>query len=409
MRIRFVTLYFPPEIGAAQRRISELARGLVRRGHQVTVLTGFPIYPTGIRPAQYKGRIFMRETIDGVSVIRVPHFVAPNKGFAKRLLIHLTFAFSASIYSLVMKRDDVIYLESPPLFNGFIGVLSKWFRRIPYLFNLADLWPQTAVELGILRNRQIIAAASFLERFFYRRAAKILAITNGLRTELIRRGYPENRVPLLTNGVDVDVFRDDISPDREIASYRRDDGLLVLYAGTHGLIYSLDTILETADLMRKARCRFLFIGDGAEKERLIALAAEKNLTNVTFLPPRPPQDMPAVFRAADVAVISLKDLAISRSIMPLKCFEIMACGVPIILAAKGEMQEHISRSGCGRVIAPENAQALADALTSFACLSADGRAEIGHKGRDYAIRNFSRQAGIDRLETLLREAVPGGK
>jgi len=248
-----------------------------------------------------------------------------------------------------------------------------------------------------------------LERFFYRRAAKILAITNGLRTELINRGYPENHVPLLTNGVDIDIFREDIVPDKEIASHSHGENLLVLYAGTHGLIYSLDTILETADLMRKARCRFLFVGDGAEKERLVALAAEKKLTNVDFLPPRPSQDMPAVFRAADVVVISLKDLAISHAIMPLKCFEIMACGVPIILAAKGEIAEHISRAGCGRIIPPENAHALADALTSFSCMSPEGRAEIGHKGRDYAIRNFSRQAGIDKLEALMKETAAGGR
>lgn len=409
MRIRFITLYYPPEVGAAQRRISELAGRLARRGHEVTVLTGFPGYPSGIRPPGYRGRIFMKEQMDGCTIVRLPHVVAVNRGFLRRLAIHLSFAFSAAIYSPFMQRDDIIYLESPPLFNGFIGLTTGWLRRIPYLFNVADLWPQTAVELGILKNRAVIGMARFLERIFYSRAEKILAVTQGLQDSIIGKGYPEEKVPLLTNGVDHESFHEAVMPDGELSAYRPEGGMLILYAGTHGLIYSLDTLLHAAGKLRNENIHFVFIGDGADKPRLQALAADLKLANLTFLPPRPQQDMPAVFRAADLAVLSLKDLPISRAIMPVKCFEIMACGVPIVLAARGEMAGHINRAQAGRVIEPENPDQLAATIREFAVMSAADRAVMGRHGRSYVVQHFSRDTITRRLEQLMQESLVRGE
>jgi glycosyltransferase involved in cell wall biosynthesis len=401
MRIRIVTLYYLPEVGAAQRRLSDLARRLAGLGHEVTVLTGFPNYPSGIKPRGYRGKFIMKEQQDGCKIIRLPHYIAPNRGFFKRLMIHLTFACSASLYSPFMKRDDIIYLESPPLFNGFIGLATKWLRRIPYLFNVADLWPQTAVELGLLNNRIIIKMAEFLERMFYGQASRILAITNGLRTSLINRGYPEEKVPLLTNGADHEVFRPDVAPNNELSAYRPEGGLLVIYAGTHGLIYSLETLLQAAKILSSVKIHFLFIGDGADKTRLKSIASELNLSNVTFLPSRPQDDMPGVFRAADVAVISLKDLPISKAILPVKCFEIMASGIPIILAARGEMAMHLETSQGGQVIDPENPDQLAGTLRRYMEMSTEDRVAIGRQGRAYVVENFSREKISRDLESIM--------
>ena len=185
--------------------------------------------------------------------------------------------------------------------------------------------------------------------------------------------------------------------------------MLVIYAGTHGLIYSLETLLYAAQRLRDDKIHFLFIGDGADKERLTTLAADLHLTNVTFLPAQPQSKMPAVFRAADAAVISLKDLPISKAIMPVKCFEIMACGVPIILAARGEMAGHIERSGAGVVIAPENPDELAATLRRFARMTGDERAAMGRGGRAYVTANFSREKIALTLESLMRETVFHGR
>lgn len=405
MRIRFITLYFPPEVGAAQRRLSELARRLAEGGHEVTVLTGFPNYPSGIKPERYRKKLTMKESLDGYNIVRVPHYVAPNRGFLKRIIIHLTFAASASIYSLFMKRDDIIYLESPPLFNGFIGLVNKWFRRIPYFFNVADLWPQTAIELGALKSKPIIAFTHFLERLFYNRSSKILAVTAGIRDFIVGMGYDRSKVPLITNGVDHLIFHDGVEPDPGVRKYKKEGRILAMYAGTHGMAHSLATILSAADRLRAEPIDFLFIGDGAEKGALLVEAAELNLDNVTFLDPVPQTGMPAILRAADVAIIPLKDLAIFDSAMPSKCFEAMAAGVPIMLAVRGEMARHIEKARCGFTAGPDNLDQIVEAFRKFTMLNDDERKEMGRRGRAYAIQNFSREMITGRLEKLMRETI----
>lgn len=408
MRIRFVTLYYPPEVGAAQRRLSDLVERLSHRGHAVTVVTGFPSYPSGVKPDGYRRKFFMRERSGNITIVRVPHYVAPNIGFLKRILIHLSFAFSASMYTLFMRPDDIVYLESPPLFNGFIGLAGKWFRGIPYLFNVADLWPDTAVELGLLTNHTIIRLSLYLERFFYSRAVRIIGVTEGVRSRVMAKGYPPEKVLLITNGADLDMFTTNVMPDAAVSSCRKNDGLLVVYAGTHGLIYSLDTVLAAAKELAGDNVAFLFIGDGADKKRLVNLADRMKLSNVTFLPPRPQQEMPGVFRAADLAVVSLKALSVSKAIMPVKCFEIMAVGVPIILASEGEMAGHITEARCGFTVAPEEVDQIVDAFRRFLALTAEERIAMGRRGREYVIKHFSRQAIANQLEATMKEIVARG-
>jgi len=408
MRIRFITLYYPPEVGAAQRRISELARRLAGRGHHVTVLTGFPNYPSGVKPEGYRGKFIMREQSEDYDIIRVPHYIAPNRGFVKRIMIHLTFAFSASVYSLFMKKDDIIYLESPPLFNGFIGLTNKWLRRIPYFFNVADLWPQTAIELGALKNKMIIAFTRYLERLFYNKAARILAVTAGIRKFIVDMGYDRSRVPLITNGVDHKIFSDEVSPDDEISRFNKKGRILALYAGTHGMAHSLGTIMEAAERLKDEPIDFLMIGDGAEKETLLETARRKKLDNVTFLNPLPQARMPGVLRAADIAVIPLKDLPLFDSAMPSKCFEAMASGLPIMLSVRGEMAEHIQRAGCGFTAEPDNLEQIVAAFRKFIALDSGSLEEMGRRGRAYAVKHFSREMITRKLETIMKDAIENG-
>lgn len=405
MRIRFATLYFPPEVGAAQRRISELARQLSRRGHEVTVLTGFPNYPSGIKPEQYRGKIMMRENLDGITIIRVPHYIAPNKGFARRICIHLTFAFSASLWSLFHKQPDIIYLESPPLFNGFIGLVSRWVRKTPYFFNVADLWPQTAIELGALKNKWLIAATQKLEWLFYHQAHKVLAVTDGIRRFILAMGYPEDKVALITNGVDHTIFSDAVEPDPAVIELKRDGAILAVYAGTHGMAHALGVILQAATRLRDRKMVFLFIGDGPEKEMLMQKAAEEHLNKVFFWDARPQSDMPGIMRAADVAIIPLRDLPLFDSAMPSKCFEALAAGVPVMLSVRGEMAEHIHTAECGFVTEPENLDQITAAFQKYIDITEAERKEMGRRGRQYVVRHFSREGITARLEALMQETV----
>ncbi|MEZ5358024.1 MAG: glycosyltransferase family 4 protein [Candidatus Zixiibacteriota bacterium] len=408
MRIRFVTLYFPPEVGAAQRRISELARRLAGLGHEVTIVTGFPNYPSGIKPEGYRGRFIMKEKTDNFAIIRLPHYVAPNKGFFKRILIHLTFAFSACMYCVFMKRDDVAYVESPPLFNGFVGLAMKWLRRIPYVFNVADLWPQTAIELGALKNRQLIAFTQFLERLFYNKSARILAVTAGIQEFVVNMGYDKSKVPLITNGVDHTIFNLDVKPSPDILKYKNDSRILALYAGTHGMAHALGVILQAAKRLENEPIDFLFIGDGAEKDDLLQQSKDLALANVTFLEPLPQSEMPAVLRAADMAIIPLKDLPLFDSAMPSKCFEALAAGLPIMLSVRGEMARHVNKASCGFTAEPENLDQIVQGFKNFISLSPDERKQMSKRGREYVVAHFSREAITKRLETELQEILNHG-
>src|SRR5579864_6283410 len=207
LAVAFLTHYFPPEIGAAQTRLSELAALLTERGDQVTVVTPFPNYPTGVIHEGYRGRRSMEEWMGRVRVLRTWTYATPNKGFFKRILNHLSFALSAYTALRRVGRIDVFYVQSPPLFVGIAALGMSRLKRAPFVFNVSDLWPQSAVELGALRNRFAIRLAEMLERHIYRRAARITVATPGILETLARRGVPRSKLVLLTNGVDTTTFR----------------------------------------------------------------------------------------------------------------------------------------------------------------------------------------------------------
>ena len=201
--ILFVTPYYPPEKGAAQVRISETAMYLVKRGYQVTVLTTVPNYPTGIVPAEYRGHVLQQEGHDGIRIVRVWSYVSPNKGFLGRILAQLSFGCLAPLLGgKAVGQPDLIIVESPPLFDAIAGRVLAWFKHCPFIFTVSDLWPESAVQLGMLRNRVLIRLAEWLEWSTYQRASAVWALTEGIRDALIQRGLSPEHVFLLTNGVD---------------------------------------------------------------------------------------------------------------------------------------------------------------------------------------------------------------
>ena len=216
LRVTFLTHYFPPEVGAPQARLFELARRLVDSGIDVTVVTGFPNYPSGVIFPGYRGRFTMEERLDGVRVLRTPVFATPNRGFVRRILNHLSFAFSSLLALRRAGSTDVIFVESPPLLIGLGALVFAWLDRAPYIFNVSDIWPQSAVELGALRNRFAIRLAEALELHLYRSAARVSAVTPGMIERLVARGVPREKLFLLTNGVDTSIYAP-AAPDRDLA------------------------------------------------------------------------------------------------------------------------------------------------------------------------------------------------
>jgi glycosyltransferase involved in cell wall biosynthesis len=407
IRIIFITPYFPPEIGAPQTRIYEQAVRLRSKGHMVSVLTTFPNYPSGIVPKEWKGRLFWKGSEQGVGVYRFWNYATPNSGFFRRTLSQLSFALLACIAALRLPPADVIIVESPPLFNGIAANFVGWLKQAPYLLHVSDLWPETAIQLGVLKNTILIWLAKRLEVLFYRRAAMVLAVTAGIRLSIAEE-VGLAKVIMLRNAVDTEFFR----PGVDGMNLRKslgisDEQFLVLYAGTLGLSQQLDAALESAALFQKedSAVHFVFAGDGAEKATLQHKAIEMKLSNVSFVAPYSKICMPQLLITADCVLVSLKDVPIFHAALPTKLFEAMACARPVVLAAAGEAETIVKESAAGCCARPGNPQSIHDAILKVQ-LHPDEAEDMGRRGREYMLANFSRERRVDELLMLLRRFAP---
>jgi len=404
MRIMFLTHYFPPEIGAPQARMFELAKRLDEIGDEVTVVTAFPNYPTGVIQEGYRDRFAMEERMDGVRVVRRWVFATPNSGFFKRILNWLSFVVTSLTTLRQVGPLDVIFVQSPPLPIGIATLAFSRLKRAPFVFNVSDIWPQSAVELGMLRSKFAIRLAEMLEMHIYRRASRVTVPTPGMLERLASRRVPREKLVLLTNGVDTAAYQPQ-PPDENLAAQLGLNGHKVfLYAGTHGLSQGLDVILEAAKLTHDSDVLYVLAGEGADKAALVAKARSQGITNVRFLPNQPKSSMPALLNLAYAGIISLKPLDLFRSALPSKMFESMAVGQPLVAALWGEGADLVTAAGCGLVTEPGNAAQLREAVEALAANPERAKA-MGRKGREYVDEHFNRRKIAQRLHDLLAEVA----
>jgi glycosyltransferase involved in cell wall biosynthesis len=404
LRVTFLTHYFPPEVGPAQTRLHELAKRLIAAGQTVTVVTGFPNYPAGEIFPGYRGKRFMEDSVDGIRVLRTWVFATRSRGFAGRLLNY----FSFPIFSLLAVRKlgptDIIYVQSPPLFTGLAALWFSRLKRAPFIFNVSDIWPQSAVELGVLHNRFAIRLAEMLERHIYRRAARITVPTPGIMERLAARGVPRDKIFLLTNGVDTAAYNV-TSPDRELAHRLGLDGHKVfMYAGLHGLAQGLDVILEAAKLTANQDVLYVLVGDGAEKGELMAKAEAEKISNVRFLPIQPTSTLPALLSLVYATIIPLRRLDLFKAALPSKLFDSMAAGRPIVAPLWGEAAALVEAAACGLVVEPEDARAVQEAVEKLAA-DPELAQRLGEQGRRYVVEHFNRDDIAKRLVKLLEETA----
>ena len=400
--ILFVSRYYSPEKAAAAVCVSETAKRLVQLGHEVTVLTTFPNYPTGIVALEYQGRMREEETIDGVRVVRVWSYLTANKGFLKRIVAQLAFGCLAPFLAgKKVGNPDVIIVGSPPLFNVIAARYLAWRKCVPLVFWVADLWPESAVQLGALRNQLLIKLSEWLEWSTYQRSGIVWAVTQGMYDTLIRRGLSPERVFLLTNGVDTDKFRP-LPQAAARAELGWDDRFTILYAGTHGLTHGLTTLLDTAERLQERKdIRFVFAGDGAEKAHLITDAERRGLKNVTFLDPLPHDRMPQLLAAADVCVAHTRKLKVFEGMLPIKMYEAMSCGRPMLLALNGEARVLAEQEAGGAIyVEPENPEALANAVIHLYEHPKIAKL-LGLRGREYVTKNYDYTLLTKKLEVRL--------
>lgn len=407
--VLFVTPYYPPEVGAPQTRISETATGLVKRGHRVTVLTTVPNYPTGVVPAEYHRGKRRRESRDGVKIIRVWSFVRPNRGFLNRILAQLSFGCLAPFLGgRAAGYPDIIIVESPPLFDVIAGRLLAWRKRCPWIFTVADIWPEAAIQMGQLRNRLAIWLAERLEWSAYRHASAVWTVTEGLRTILLKRGLPANHVFTISNGVDTTLFQPR-ARDEARAELGWGDGYVVLFAGTIGLAPGLMTLLDAAERLKDRRdIRIVLLGEGAAKGDLRAEAVRRGVNNLVFMDAVPHDRLPIAIAAADLCFAGLRRLPLFQGTMPVKCYEAMACARPILLAAADGLARQIciAEAGAGMAVEPEDAGAIATGIC-FLHDHPDVAQACGARGRAFVEARFSRAALTEALDARIAALLAG--
>ncbi len=404
MRILYLSQYFPPEAGATQTRAYEMARGLIRAGHEVTMLTELPNHPQGIVHPAYRGKAWVREELEGIDVVHVWVKASPVKTLRTRMAFYLSYMVNAALagLSLARGRYDVIYATSPPLFVGGTALALSTLRRTPMVFEVRDLWPESAVALGELSNPRFIRWATALEERCYHRARRIIVVTQGIYDRLVERGFPPEKLDLIPNGANTELFRH--RPEAG-AAVRRELGLesrfLVTYAGIHGIAQGLEVVLKAADRLRDhPAVHFLMVGDGPCKAELLRQKEKMGLDNVTMLDAQPREEIPAYLSAADVALVPLRKLEIFKGALPSKIFDAWACECPVILSMQGEAREVLERAQAGVYVEPESPEELARTVSELANRP-EALRRYGRNGRRFVEEHYSRQAQARRLATLL--------
>lgn len=405
MKLTILTQYYPPEIGAPQRRLSSLARHFVRAGHEVRVLTAMPNYPRGEIYAGYGGAA-RRETIDGVSVLRTWIVPTQRTSYVHRLANYFSFVGSSAAIGTTMEpgRADYLLVESPPLFLGMSGAWLSRVQRARLIMNVSDLWPESAVRLGVVRDGSVVHRASAaLERWCYRHAWMITGQSREIVADIERR-MPGRRTYHLSNGVEVSEFGPErAGRDARAALGRDGDGsCLALYAGLHGIAQGLPQLLAAASMLEgeHAPTDMVFIGDGPVKQDLMREAAARGLARVRFLDARPPDALPPLLASADILLVPL-GMSIPGAV-PSKLYEAMASGRAVVLVATGEAAAIVRQHDAGLVVEPGDVAGLAAALRTLRDDAARRRA-LGENGRRAAVQFFDRSGIAARfIETLER-------
>lgn len=403
MNVLILTMYFPPEIGAAQTRLSSLGRELMRRGHQVEVVTATPHHLRGAVYEGYRNALYQRDAFEGMTVHRTWVYPATGTGF-KRLANYFSFTASSLLGLLRARRPDVVFVESPPLFLSVPGWFAAKLRGAKLVFNVADLWPDAAKELGVIGEGAAYRVASGLERWTYRRAYIVNAVTQGIEEALRgRKGVPSSKVRALPNGVDCETFSPR-PPDEALARELQLDGRpMFLYAGTHGIAHGLHHLLTAAEIVGE-RATIVFVGGGPAKPALIETAKARGLRNVRFIDPVPVTEMPRYLSLATGALCPLIESSIMEQVRPAKMFPALASGVPLIYSGRGEGARIIAESHSGIVLEPERPELIAQAMLDLIDGPAE-RAAMALNAREVAVSRFAWSSIVDSWLASLPQGV----
>lgn len=418
MKILFLADNFPPEKNAQASRVYERACYWVRWGHEVTVITCVPNFPEGKVYPGYRNSWYQVEEMSGIRVVRVKTFIAHNAGTVLRILDYLSYMLVAFMAGLFQPRPDVLAVTSPQFFAAVGACALAWIRRLPFVMEVSDLWPDSIAAVGAMKKGFALRMIEKLELFMYRRAKRVIVLTNSFKDNLTRRGVPPSKIDVVINGVDLARY----APQPRNIELAREWGIaphefVIAYVGTHGMAHALGNVLDTAE-RTNGRIRWLLVGTGAEREKLVADAGRRSLRNLTMIPAQPKERMPDVWSLCDVALVHLRNTPLFETVIPSKIFEAMGMGLPILFACPaGEASRIIEDCGAGVCVPPEDPGALANAAALLAenleltrKYAANSRAAAPRHSRERQARDYmaalEKAADFELQNSLAITSVP---
>jgi colanic acid biosynthesis glycosyl transferase WcaI len=415
VKILYVSQYFPPEMGAPAGRAAELSRLWVEDGHDVTVLTGIPNHPTGIVPLEYRRkfrRLVTHDNYHGVNVVRTWLLPFPNRKTYERMLNYSSFCISSATTGIFLDKPDLVIATSPQLLVGLSGWWLARYNGVPFVFEVRDLWPESLVAVGMGSHRSPLhRSLAKIAGFLYRSCDRLVVVTPAFKEYLIERWrIPEDKIFVVQNGVETSLFSrltPNLSIRRELGA---EEKFVVSYIGTMGTAHGLETLLEAAARLRESapEVLFLFVGEGAEKARIVSLARSRGLSNVRFVNQQPREKVPAYITASDACVVLLKRTELFKTVLPTKMLEFMSCARPVILGVDGHARKVMEQANAGIFITPEDAAALAEAVTRLAANPAL-RESLGRNGRQHILHYFSRQDTAKMYLDVLHDLLGQGE
>lgn len=405
MKVLFITDNFPPETNAPASRTYEHVRRWVEWGHEVTVITCAPNFPTGKVYPGYRNAWRAVEVIDGIRVVRVKTYITANAGFFRRVLDYVSFGLSASVFGLFETKPDIVIGTSPQLFSVVAARFLSAVKRVPFVFELRDLWPESIATVGAARKGLLLQLLERLVHHLYCKADLIVSVTESFKQKLIADGIRGDKIVVVRNGVDLTRFSAQLRDEQLAEEWGVKGKFVAGYFGTHGMAHDLENVLKSADLLRDDKdIVFVLLGDGAEKKNLIRKAEAMGLPNVRFVESVPKERMPAAWSVCDLALVHLKDDPLFANVIPSKIFE--ACGAGrgmLVVQPQGEAVSLVLENGIGEWVPPGEPEALAERVRG---ISRD-RVLLDKymSSAKQAAAQFSRASQADRMLTLLSRLV----
>lgn len=405
MRVLILSQWYPPE---PMKLLSDMTESLVAMGHEVTVLTGFPNWPSGKIYPGYRQRLVQRETVNGVRIIRIPLYADHSRNALKRAANFLSFALSATILGpFVAPRVDVIHVIHPPITVGFPAWVISRLRGSPFTMEIQDMWPENLRSTGMLNNEFTLRLVGAFARWVYSKAKFVRVISPGFRLNLLDKGVPDEKIRVISNWVDTEYYKPVAKLPEILDRFGMRGRFNILYAGTIGLAQGLEVVLDAAAQLQLStpNAEFVLAGDGVECERLHAEAARRKLANVRFLGRLPGEAMPGLYACADVLFLHLHADPLYAITVPHKVFTYLAAGKPILIGGEGDVASLVTSACAGIAVPPDDPEALASSVVRLHAMSQAERETMGKNGRQVACESYSRTQLVGEISRLVESAA----